>query len=232
MNNIDTSNLKRLFPDAARLLESRLYPEPPSRDELRSLYPLSDEYNKNILSMSQTIIAKRSRTKTLKTVFLAAAIIITLIVFALCIGAAEGLLFSMKTVDVNKTDGSLDYTVVKNEKDVIYSSDHEQIIFPSYIPEGFERDTTFRSPANEQRYVCGDRFYYFSQSSLCSTTVFNTEKYKLQHVQIGDNIAYYIEVPEQDYIHIAMECQFGHLSVQGNISLEDCIKILESTINM
>lgn len=232
MNNTNSLITKKMFYDAASLLESRLYPPPPSRDELRSLYSLSDEYNEKILSMSHLIISRRARSKTLKTVLLAAAIIALLIAFAICINAAQRFLFSMRTVDYHKPDGTLDYTELRNEHDFISLSDYELIVFPSYVPDGFRRDISHRSLANEQRYICNDSYYVFSQTTLCSTTIFNTEKYEMQQVQIGDNIAYYIEIPKQNYISITMECRFGHLSVCGTLPLDECIKILESTINM
>ncbi len=232
MNNQNCLNTENMLSAAARILESRLYPPPPSCDELRSLYSVSDEYNQKILSLSYLIIARRSRTKTVRTVFIAAAIVTLLIVFAICMGASEGILFSMKTVDVHKADGTLNYTEIKNERNVITASDFEIVVFPKYIPEGFVRDVSFRSLTNEQRYINGEEYFVFTQSSLCSTTTFNSEKYQVCSVQIGENIAYYINVPKQNYTSIVMECRFGHISVYGTISIEECIKILENVAPM
>ncbi len=218
----------KLLSSAAALLEKRLYDAPPPYEELKAAYPLSDEYDKQILSLTKIIASNKSRRRSLRTIILVAAIITALIVFAICLGAKEGFLSHMTTNDVYKSDGTLNYTEITTDFKPSQPQKGLEIIFPRYVPDGYTR--TLSETPLALRYINGDKYFILCTNNF-GTSIVNTEKYEMHQLQIGDSIAYYIEVKKHNYIFITVDSHRGCFYIQGNLSLEECIKIIESIVN-
>ena len=226
MSQLNDAQLKELFSQAAAVLEKRLYPEPPSAEELRERYTLPEEYERKVRGLRKSIKSRRTR-KTLKTLFVIAAVISVMVLFALCMGAKEGMLFYMKTSATTYDNGAENYTRMIGEAASPDTEDEQAVIFPSYIPEGYAPVPTQGIPG-EYLYSDGEHSFIYMHNTLTSSFVSNSEKYALKQIQIGNCIAYYYESEEQDYIFMIMKSAYGCFTLRGDIPLEECVRIFES----
>lgn len=227
MSPLNDAQMKELLSQAAAVLEKRLFPEPPSSEELCKRYTLPEEYDQKIRGFRKSVKSRRGR-KIFKTLFVIAAIISVIVLFALCMGAEEGMLFHMKTSAVVHVDGAMDYIRVIGEDTRSDMEEEQSVVFPTYIPEGYTLEPELQGIPGEYIYANGTQSFVYMCSTSTSSFVANSERYDLKQIQIGDCIAYYYESDEQKYIFMIMQSEYGCFTVRGSITLEECVRVFES----
>ncbi len=225
---VSDPRINSLLTEAAGILENRLYPEVPPCELLREKYYLSDEFGKKILSYKKYINAQRKR-KNLKIMILVAALISVLAAFALGMGAKEKIMLFMSTFNISDANGSLEYTSIEGGTGDV-SSEGEEKTYELYVPEGFELDSEYRGLPGELMYRNGEKFYVFALDSVNGMYAADTEYHKLKQIQIKDSIIYYFEDKENGYTFMVGQIPRGSISIRGNITLEDGIRIIESAM--
>ncbi len=217
---VNDKYMSSVMKQAAKLLEDKILPMPPTAEELRGKYALSEEYSSRVRSLAKDISKRRSR-KVLKTLILIAAIISILIAFAVCMTAYEKKLHCMEVLAVTLDDGRLSHSEISGR--ALMGTAAEENGFSAL--EGYEEDTLYEAVDNERRYTNGERYYILIENAGSGFYAADTENLILNQMQINDSIVYYCVDSESGYVFMTAQTENVGYTVRGTITLEEGVEI-------
>jgi len=209
--------------------------EMPSNEELKSMYTFSEEFERKMSLIIDSIGRRRKIPKSVKRIIIIAAAIVALIVGALNASAILKSLhdlyltcfedYSIATYqdisDSDLSDGS-DY-VADNDVAVNITEHYE----PSYVPEGYDKTNIVDIGAWRQiHYSNGVNKIYFTQSTLSSSMQLDTEDATVAFFSTSSFECCYVKFENE--ITLVFEKNGYVFKIEGMISTQTAIQMAQS----
>ncbi len=228
--NLNKSFLKEVAARVGELMVEEL-----EADKTATLegYTPSEKFTKSMQEMLEKPVKKRM-PRSLKTIFVIAAILIMLFACAMGVSAIRKAIFNF-FVSFCDDHAVIVYEASEVSADSAYSGAPTEIEIyyePTYIPEGYEKESLHSDNiCYEVRYSDGVYYYLFTQDLLSTVTVVDSEEKIFENVEINGTIGFYSDDSNASERYLIWSDDTYTYTISSNspdIKLNEIVKIAES----